>query len=118
VQASGVMSDERNKKMRFMMIGRPQFQIPIELLPTLVDGFSAWWDQYQDRWVAAGFYAGVNGGGGICEVADEAEFNRMMLEWPLMAFSEVESYPLVEMDTALTQWKEFVATMMPDQPHS
>jgi hypothetical protein len=104
--------------MRFMMVAHSKFQVPVEILPSLIDGFADWWNRYQDRWVAAGFYAGVNGGGGICEVADEAEFNRMMTEWPLMGFSEVESHILVEMDTALTQWKEITAAMIANQPHA
>jgi hypothetical protein len=41
--------------MRFMMIARPQFPVPPDLLPTLVDGFEAWWERYRDRWEAAGF---------------------------------------------------------------
>jgi hypothetical protein len=42
----------------------------------------------------------------------------MMTEWPLMGFSEVESHILVEMDTALTQWKEITAAMIANQPHA
>jgi hypothetical protein len=102
--------------MRFMMVARSQYPVPPDLLPTLVDGFQAWWERYRDRWEAAGFFAGVNGGGGICQVADETEFNRMMMEWPLAPFSEIDSHPLVEIDTALTQWKEIIAAMSSGRP--
>ncbi len=97
--------------MRFMIVARSQFQVPMEMLPAVVEGFVEWWNRYQDKWESAGFYAGVNGGGGICNVADEVEFNRMMMEWPLMGFSEVESHPLVDMNAALSQWKDAVTAM-------
>jgi hypothetical protein len=77
--------------MRFMIVVRPQ--------------------RYRDRWQAAGFYAGEPGGGGVCEVADQVEFHRMMIEWPFTPFSEISARPLIEVDTALTQWREVVAAM-------
>ncbi|HVL25375.1 MAG TPA: hypothetical protein VM450_14895, partial [Thermomicrobiales bacterium] len=93
----------------------PQFPIPPEMLPGLMEGFTDWWERYRDRWLAAGFYAGEPGGGGVCEVPDEVEFNRMMMEWPLTPFSTIESRPLVEMDTALAQWREIIAAMAAGQ---
>lgn len=96
--------------MRFMFIARPQFSIPPEAMPSLVEGFVASWERYRDRWEAAGFFAGAGGGGGICQVTDEAEFHQMVLEWPFYAFSETEAYALVDMDTALSQWQAITAS--------
>src|SRR5690349_9097783 len=79
--------------MRFLMIARPQMLIPPEMLPQLLDGFGGWWERYRDKW-DGGFFAGGGGGGGICTVADETEFNRMMMEWPLAAFSDIDARPL------------------------
>ncbi len=97
--------------MRFMLIVHPLFPIPPDLLPVLIDGFTAWWAQYQERWEAAGFFAGGAGGGGICRVGDAAEFHRMMLEWPFTPFSRIETHALVDMDTALSQWQGMIAAM-------
>lgn len=104
--------------MRFMMVCRPQFPLPPDMLPALVDGFAAWWDRYKDRWESAGFFAGEGGGGGICRVADEAEFHRMMMEWPLTAFSQIDSRALIDMDDALKQWQDMVAAMGLGQPET
>ena len=97
--------------MRFMIAIEPQFPIPPEMMPSLIDSFVSWWDRYRNRWEAAGFYAGGDGGGGICNCADAAEFHAMMQEWPFTPYSHFEVNALVDMDTALSQWKAAVASM-------
>jgi hypothetical protein len=104
--------------MRFMVVIHPQFPIPPEMLPAMIDGFTDWWGQYRDRWEAAGFFAGENGGGGVCNVADEVEFHRMIMEWPFTPFSEIESHSLVDVDTALTQWREILAAVAASQDNT
>jgi hypothetical protein len=102
--------------MRFMFIAHPQTPPPLEQFPALMDGFAAWWERYRDRFESAGFFAGGNGGGGICDVTDAAEFHRMVVEWPLTPFSTTEGYPLVDMDTALSQWRDLLASMQGGGP--
>jgi hypothetical protein len=97
--------------MRFMLVITNQFPVPPETMPHLFEGFVSWWDRYRGNWESAGFFAGGGGGGGICNVTDAAELNRMMLEWPLGAFSHIAVYPLVDMDDALRQWQEQLAQM-------
>lgn len=91
--------------MRFMVVTHSQFPVPPDQAPAIMEGFAAWWERYRDRWQAAGFFVGGDGGGGICEVSSEAEFNQMMLEWPLNPYSKNEVYLLLDMDTALAQWQ-------------
>ena len=95
--------------MRFLFISRPQFPVPPDQLPALVEGFVAWWERYRDRWEGAGFFPDGSGGGGICNVADEVELHQMVLEWPFTEFSRNEAYPLVDVDTALGQWQALIA---------
>jgi hypothetical protein len=95
--------------MRFMLVITNQFPLPLDNLPQMVEGFASWWDHYRDKWESAGFFAGGGGGGGICNVSDAAELDRMMLEWPLSPYSHVDAYALVDVDTALDQWKAVAA---------
>jgi hypothetical protein len=95
--------------MRFLFITRPQFPVPPEQVPALIDGFVAWWDRYRDRWQGVGFFVDSDGGGGVCEVADEAEFHQMILEWPFAQYSKNEGHVLLDMDTALSQWQALLA---------
>jgi hypothetical protein len=96
--------------MRFLLVSRPAFPIPPDQFPVLVEGFRAWWDRYHDRW-EGGFFAGGPGGGGVATVADEVEYHRMMAEWPFTPFSQLESYPLVDVETALDMWQEIMQAM-------
>jgi hypothetical protein len=97
--------------MRFMFITRSQFPVPPEEIPAMMEGFVAWWERYRDRFEGAGFFVEGNGGGGICKVADEAEFHQMVLEWPFAQYSRNEAYALVDMDTALGQWQALLASV-------
>jgi hypothetical protein len=95
--------------MRFLFIARPQFPVPPERVPALIADFETWWATYREKWDAAGFFAGGGGGGGVCEVADETEFYRMMVEWPFGPYNATESFAIVDIDTALRLWRETAA---------
>jgi hypothetical protein len=97
--------------MRFMVIARPMAPLPPEMAPALLQGFSAWWKKYADRW-RGGFFAGGGGGGGVCDMTDEIEFNQMMMEWPLTPFSNLECNVMIDVDTALGQWQTAFSAMM------
>lgn len=96
--------------MRFMLVIRPQFPIAPDIFPALIEGFVEWWDRYRGSFESAGFFAGGSGGGGICNVADEIELNRMMLEWPFSQFNHIDVYPLLDMDVALDQWRTMMGS--------
>lgn len=96
--------------MRFMAVITNQFPLPPEMVPTLVEGFVSWWNQYRDKWESAGFFAGGSGGGGICNVADAAELHQMMNEWPFTPYSHIDIYALVDMDVALRQWQDLLGS--------
>lgn len=101
--------------MRVLLVARSKFPFPPEHLPALFQGFTAWRAQYKDRMEGFYFFAGENGGCGILNVPDEAFLNRMMLEWPLAPFSDVQMHPLVDGDVALQQWNEAIQSMAASQ---
>ena len=100
--------------MRAMVLIRPQSPPPLDLLPTLFDGFAAWRARHRDSMESFEFFAGGGGGFGVVNVADEATLNQIMVEYPLLPFSEVEVHPLVDGDTALDQWRQTLQQMMGD----
>ena len=97
--------------MRAIVITRPQSPPPLDLLPALFEGFADWRERYRDRMESFNFFAGGGGGFGVVNVADEATLNQMMVENPLLPFSEVEVHPLVDGDTALNQWRQALQRM-------
>ena len=100
--------------MRTVVIVRPQFPVPPDQLPTLFDGFADWRERYRDSMESFEFFAGGGGGFGVFNVPDEATLNQIMVEYPLLPFSEVEVHPLVDGDTALDQWRQTLQQMMGD----
>jgi len=52
--------------------------------------------------------AGLKGGMGISEAESGAEINRRLSRLPLFPFLDIEIYPLMTVDEALTQAKEWL----------
>ncbi|MBI3965301.1 MAG: hypothetical protein HY329_06670 [Chloroflexi bacterium] len=92
--------------MRVLMLARPQFPLPPEQMPNLIQGFKAWYERHRPSIEAGYFFAGGGGGFGIFNVPDEAALNQIMLEWPLQPFSDIEVRPLLDVETALQHWEQ------------
>jgi hypothetical protein len=97
--------------MRIMVEVRPQFPIPPEQIPALIEGFAAWRERHRAKMEVFEFFAGSAGGMGIVNVADEAELNQLMMEWPFAPFSHVECRPVIQGDAALAQWQAALQAM-------
>ena len=49
-------------------------------------------------------FAGGSEGFGVANVPDEAALHRMMIEWPLAPFLDLEVRPVLTVDEALAIW--------------
>ena len=98
--------------MRVMVIVRPRSTAPPDLLPTLFDGFADWRERHRDSMESFEFFAGGGGGFAVLNVPDEATLNQIMVEYPLLPFSEVEVRLVVDGDTALYQWRQTLQRTM------
>jgi muconolactone delta-isomerase len=58
------------------------------------------------------FFAGGGGGFGIFNGPDEATLNRIMVQYPFFAYSEITVRPILDGDTALEQWREIMSEWM------
>jgi hypothetical protein len=90
--------------MRVLVTARRRFPTPDAQRGAMLIGFKAWWDFYRSHWQGIYFFAGDDEGFGIAEVADEATFHRMMIEWPLAPYFEIEARPILDVDTAMAIW--------------
>jgi hypothetical protein len=97
--------------MRVLITARPQFPVPPEQIGMLMQGFAAWRERHRSKMEAFYFFAGGGGGGGILNVADEAELNQMMLEWPFFQYSDLTYQPIIDGDVALQQWQAALAAL-------
>ena len=91
--------------MRFLVVARPQFQIPPELLPQMIEGALEWHERYKEQLQEFGTFPG-GGGFGIVEAQDSTRLNQLMLEMPFSPFAHHDVYPIVPGDTGLRQLRE------------
>jgi hypothetical protein len=96
--------------MRALVIGTPQFQIPPDQLPGIVEGALSWHERHQDKLEAFGTFPG-GGGFGIVNAADEVELNQLIIEMPFSWFSNVEVRPFVAGVERPQQLKQAVDAM-------
>jgi len=92
--------------MRVLLLAKAKFFLPPDYLPMAAQGFTEWREKYRDKMETFFFFAGRQAGGGIFNVSDEAELNRIVNEWPLTPFAETDIIPLVDGDIALQQFSE------------
>ena len=97
--------------MRLVVISRPRFPVPPDQLPTIFQAFAEWRERYRSRMESFEFFAGGGGGFGVFNVPDEATLNQVMLEYPLLPYSELEIRPVLDGDTALRQWQQALQAM-------
>ena len=91
--------------MRALVIARLTSPLPLEHQHEIVDRFEEWREKYREQMEDFEFFIS-NGGCAIAKVADEVELKQIMLEYPLLDWSEIEVEPVVDGDIALAQWRK------------
>ncbi len=98
--------------MRALVIARQKMPPPMEMLPSLTQGFNAWRDQYRDKMEVFSFFVGTTGGFAILNTVDEAEAYQILMEWPFTPFSDIEVLPAIDGDDALARYTARVEAMI------
>ena len=96
--------------MKVLVVAKPRFPIPPEMLPQLLEGAIDWYRRYQERFLLFGTFPG-GGGFGAVDVADEKELARMMAEMPFSPFGEQTVTPFVEGDEGFRQFQQVLGSM-------
>src|SRR3954470_15140814 len=68
--------------MRFIAITRLISSVPPEQLPSLMERFADWREQYREHLESFEFFAGSTGGFMVINVPDEVILNQLMAEYP------------------------------------
>jgi muconolactone delta-isomerase len=99
--------------MRFLIVTKTRYPLPLEMAAGLIDAMSAWVEQnttsgkIEQTWS----FAGTAGGGGILNVGSLEELDAVMIGFPFGQFSEIEVYPLADLAASLQQQKALVQAM-------
>ncbi|MEZ4529950.1 MAG: hypothetical protein R2855_02875 [Thermomicrobiales bacterium] len=94
--------------MRVIIISRPKFPPPPEMMSPLMDAFADWRARYKPIMESFDFFVAGGGGCGIVNAPDDATLATMMMEYPWSPFSEVEVELLIDGDLALAQYRDFI----------
>jgi hypothetical protein len=100
--------------MRFIAITRLISPVPPEQLPSIMERFAEWREQYRDHLQSFEFFAGSPGGFMVINVADEVMLNQLMAEYPFLNYLDIEVHPIIDGDTALAQWWQVMRQMLGD----
>jgi muconolactone delta-isomerase len=102
--------------MRFVVITRLMSVVPPEQLPSIMERFAEWREQYKESTESFEFFAGGGGGFMVLNVSNEVELNQMMAEYPLIPYLEMDIRPIIDGDTGLDQWWQVMRKMLGDSP--
>jgi hypothetical protein len=100
--------------MKFVVISRPKHPIPPEIIIPLIDAFSAYISKYtesghiEDSWA----FAGTASGGATLNVDSHEELDAIMDEYPFGPFSDMEIYPVVNLQESLQRAKQVAQARM------
>ncbi len=97
--------------MRFLVVTKSKVPVPPEALGGLVDAMTSWTARYQGKMEQVWSFAGIPGGGGILNVASLDELDAIMAQFPFGPFSDIEIYPLVDLDASLQRVKQAAQAM-------
>jgi muconolactone delta-isomerase len=76
-----------------------------------MDGAMAWKRKYEGKMEQLYAFAGMQGGGGIADVDSIEELDTMIAELPMSPFTEIEIYPLTDVEVAWQRTKRIAEAM-------
>ena len=76
--------------MRFIAIARLISPVPPEQLPSIMERFAEWREQYRDHLQSVEFFAGSPGAVMVINAPDEVVLNQVMTEYPFVNYVDIE----------------------------
>lgn len=100
--------------MRFLIVTTGREAPPPEMALPMVHAMRAWLAEHRasGRIVDTWSFAGRTGGGGIVEVDSHEELDRVMSGFPYNPISNIEVYPLADLDAMLSGQEAVITQMM------
>ena len=101
--------------MKFLVIAKSVHPIPPEMALGIFDATIAWHKRTKEsgKFESAWGLAGLPAGAGVVNVASLEELQAIMAEFPLQPFSNIEVYPLVDINVSMESTKKAILAMMP-----
>ena len=97
--------------MKFLVISKTKHLVPPEVQFGLMDAINPWLAKFSANIEQVWGFAGIQGGGGILNVNSLDELDAIMSSFPMLATSDVEVIPLVDLKASLERAKQAMAAM-------
>ena len=98
--------------MRVLVTSRPAHPVPMEMLPTIFQLFSAWRERHRASMESFYFFASGGGGCGVFNTPDETALAQIIIEYPFGPFSDVKTEPIVaDGDVGIKMFGAFLQQM-------
>jgi hypothetical protein len=103
----------RRVVMRVLVISRPKFPPPQEMMAPLLEAFAAWRERHRPIMESFEFFISGGGGCGVINAPDDEALAQLMMEYPFAPFSDVELHPIMDGDWALAKLRAMFAQAGP-----
>lgn len=103
--------------MRFLVTTKSTSPFPPEMAMGMVEAMKQWAGTHRQsgKMEQIWAFAGSNGGGGILNVDSHEELDAIMAGFPFGPFSQIDVYPLADIDASLESFTKVIQQMMPPQ---
>lgn len=100
--------------MRFLIVTRASAPFPPEMAVGMVEGMKSWSRAHRDpgKMEQVWSFAGIGGGGGILNVESHEELDAIMAGCPFAPFSQIDIYPIADLDAGLDSFAQAIQQMM------
>ena len=100
--------------MKFLIVTMQNQMVPPEHALPLLDAFMAYVDKYKKsgHFEAEWSFSGMQGGGAIVEVDSLEELDTLIIEYPLGPFSNIQIYPLVDLEDSIDKSRQRIQSAM------
>lgn len=101
--------------MKFLVVTKSKLPFPPEMALGLIEAAEGWIRKHSEngKMEQVWGFAGLQGGGGILNVASLDELDAIMTEFPFGPFSEIEVYGLADVHKGMEVMKQAVRAMTP-----
>jgi len=119
IQQVSALCKKQECTMKFLVISNPKHQVPPDMILPILEAFGAFLAKYtasghiKESWS----FAGQQGGGARIDADSLEELDAIMAENPLGGVSDIQVYPVVDLQESIQRAQEIARARMEAMAH-